>query len=250
MTAEQNVRHILLQEFLDKQGRNPQFSMRAFSRKIGVPQSAISEILSGKRKITMKMASKILSGLDVSPDIIQKIEKELKGGVPSDRVYRPLDIDTFHLISDWHYFALLSLAETKGFQCEASWISQRLNISITKATDAMERMLRLGLLEQTEEGAKATGIQYQVDPGIATPALKKAQRQNLEIATTALETTEFEERDFTAITLCFDPDRMSEAKALIKEFRKRFSDIMESGEKKEVYKLCVQLFPLTNKDIQ
>lgn len=250
MTAEQNVRQILLNEFLNAQSRNPQFSMRAYSKKVGVTQSAISEILSGKRNITVKMAMKILSGLDVSPDVIDEIMKRIdKKDGNSDRAFKPMDIDSFHLVSDWHYFALLSLAETKNFKSDPVWIAKRLDISVSKATEALDRLVRLGLLESNELGIVATGIQYQVDPGIATPALKKAQRQNLELATSKLDSTKFEERDFTAITLCFDPDRMDEAKALIKEFRKRFSDLMESGEKKEVYKLCLQLFPLTQKDI-
>lgn len=249
MTADINVRQILLQEFLDCQSRNPNFSMRAYSRKVGVTQSAISEILSGKRKITAKMAEKILNGLDVSPQVTGEILAQLKGKQSSeDRAHRPLDMDTFHLISDWHYFALLSLAETKTFKSDPKWIARRLKISLAKAEEAIDRLSRLGLIEEYKKGFKATGIQYQVDPGIATPALKKAQRQNLDIATEKLESTTFEERDFTAITLCFDPDRMGEAKALIKEFRKRFSDLMESGDKKEVYKLCVQLFPLTHKE--
>ena len=250
MTAEQNVRQILLKEFLEAQARNPQFSMRAYSRKVGVTQSAISEILSGKRKITEKMALKILAGLDLSPDLVQDIVASFKKKSDAHtRPFKALDIDTFHLVSDWHYFALLSLSETKNFKSNPNWIAKRLDISLAKANDALDRLSRLGLLDQVDGKVVPTGIQYQVDPGIATPALKKAQRQNLEIATKKLESTKFEERDFTAITLCFDPDRMGEAKALIKEFRKRFSDLMEDGEKKEVYKLCVQLFPLTQKDI-
>ncbi len=246
MTAEQNVRHILLKEFLDRQARNPQFSMRAYSKKVGVTQSAISEILSGKRKVTTKMGIKILGGLGLAPDVIENLINSLNGKSSTDVTFKALDIDTFHLISDWHYFALLSLSETCTFKNEAKWIAKRLNISESKANEAIERLTRLGFLK---ENGVATGIQYQVDPGIATPALKKAHRQNLEIASNALETTKFEERDFTAITLCFDPDRMEEAKLLIKEFRKQFSDLMESDQKKEVYKLCVQLFPLTHKDL-
>lgn len=245
MNAEIEIRHILLNEFLAAQAKNSQYSMRAYSRKVGITQSAISEILSGKRKITTKMGIKILSGLGVSPDTFQRIVSRMQDKKSENREFKPLDVDTFHLVSDWHYFALLSLAETKDFKSSADWIAKRLGISKVKAEEALERLTRLGMIENDEEGIKATGVQYQVDPGIATPALKKAQRQNLEIATKALETTKYEERDFTAMTLCFDPDRMNEAKALIKEFRKQFSDIMENGEKKEVYKLCVQLFPLT-----
>ncbi|MGE3610576.1 MAG: TIGR02147 family protein [Bacteriovoracaceae bacterium] len=247
MSTEVQIRQILLNEFLKAQAKNPQFSMRAYSKKVGVTQSAISEILSGKRKITAKMGIKILSGLGTAPDELESIISKLSDK-SEKKSFKSLDMDTFHLISDWHYFAILSLLETKNAKSSPSWIAKRLGISETKTTEALSRLLRLELIQKEGKNFKATGIQYQVDPGIATPALKKAHRQNLELASDALESTTFEERDFTAITFCFDPDRMSEARSLIKEFRKKFSDLMEEKEKKEVFKLCVQLFPLTKKD--
>ncbi len=250
--AQLNVRNILLQEFLNAQSRNANFSMRAYARKVGIPQSAVSEILSGKRKITAKMAEKILEGLGLDPQKIQETVAPLKVKAPApvSNGFRALDIDTFHLVSDWHYFALLSLAETPDFQSDPGWIAKRLGITVPKAQEALERLARLEMVETDGAGTiRATGVQFQVDPGIATPALKKAQRQNLELAQEALEKTEFAERDFTAITLCFDPKRMGEAKALVKEFRQRFCELMESGDKKEVYKLNVQLFPLTKRSL-
>lgn len=249
MTAAQTtVRDLLLQELLHAQARNPNFSMRAYARKVGMAQSAVSEILAGKRTITAKMASKIMEGLGADPERIQQTVSMLKNKTPAAaKGFRPLDIDTFHLVSEWYYFAILSLAETPDFQSDAKWISQRLGLSLTKAQEALERLLRLELVEATENGMRATGVQFQVDPGIATPALKKSHRQNLDLAQTALENTRYEERDFTAITMCFDPDKMTEAKAMIKEFRQRFCEVMESGEKKEVFKMCVQLFPLSKR---
>ena len=35
------------------------------------------------------------------------------------------------------------------------WISKRLGISLTEAKDAIERMKRVGLIEQTDEGLRA-----------------------------------------------------------------------------------------------
>src|SRR5690606_7799835 len=153
------------------------------------------------------------------------------------------------LIADWYYYAILSLSETKDFQSDAGWIADRLGISERLASDAIERLVRLGLLGRDPQSKKLihTGKQFEAISAVANPALKKACRQNLELAQKALEETQFEERDFTAITLCFDPSRMGEAKKMIKNFRRNFSRVMEQKEKKEVFKLSIQLFPLTKR---
>ena len=94
---------------------------------------------------------------------------------------------------------------------------------------------------------KPTFEQLEAISDIARPALRKASRQNIELAGVALDETEFKQRDFTAITLCFDPERIDEARKMIKNFRRNFCMAMESKKKKEVYKLTLQLFPLTKR---
>ncbi len=255
MQPEDYVRDLLMMEFLGVQAKNPSYSMRAYSKKVGIPQSAISEIIGRQRKVTAKMAHKIMTGLAVAPDTIadvlgsyQSLKRSAQAaGSPASQKFQSLNMDQFHLISNWYYFAILSLLETKDAKSTPAWIAKRLGLSETQVENAIARLLRLEMLEldPKTKKLKATGIQYRIDPGIATPALKKACRENLEIASEALESTRFEERDFTAITLCLDPDKLPEARRMLKSFRAKFAQQMESGQKKEVYKLTLQLFPLT-----
>ncbi|WP_216635927.1 TIGR02147 family protein [Bdellovibrio bacteriovorus] len=243
----EKIRLILLEEFVKAQARNPSYSMRSYSKKIGVSQAAVSEVLSGKRPLTAKTAQKILSGLDKSPaEIAGLLEAQER---PQASKYKSLDMDTFHLISEWHYYAILSLAETKDFKGTAPWIAERLGLSKKLTEEALERLLRLGMLEKSKVTGevRTTGEQFEAISEIATPALKKANRQNIELITDALESVPVERRDFTAMTLCFDPDRLNDARKMIKNFRRDFTRVMESGKKKEVYKICIQLFPLTGR---
>lgn len=248
MFQADKIRLILLEEFVGAQSRNPNYSMRAFAKKIGVNQSAISEILSGKRPITKKSAEKILSGLDLNPLEIAKI---FQGELKNKQIFKSLDMDTYHLIADWYYYGILSLAETDDFQSSPTWISKRLGINEKIVAKAIDRLLKLDLLERDAKTKKLkpTHEQLEASSDVAKPAFKKACKQNLELAQKALEEGEFEERDFTAMTLCFDPDRMEEAKKMITNFRRNFAKAMESKKKKEVYKLNVQLFSLTKRGV-
>jgi len=246
MINADKVRLILLEELARSQARNPGYSMRAFAKRVGVSQTAISQILAGKRPVTRKAAEKILQGLDKDPQTMAVVFQPEQANT---HPFKSLDMDSYYLIADWHYYAILSLAETKDFIGTTKWIAGRLGISETVAKESVERLLRLDLLERDPKTKKlwATGEQLEAMSAIANPALKKACRQNLDLAQKALEETEFAERDFTAITLCFDPDKMAEAKQMIKNFRRNFCRVMETKPKKEVYKLSIQLFPLTKR---
>ncbi len=245
MFNSERVRLLLLDELANTQLRNPSYSMRALAKRIGVSQAAISQILAAKRPLTKKTAEKILNGLDKNPKEISGLLQPDEG----DHGFKSIDMDTFHLIADWHYYAILSLAETKDFQSEPEWIAGRLGISEKLVRDSIELLLRLDLLEINQKGKrlKSTNEHIAAISPIANSALKKACRQNIQLAEEALEKTEFDERDFTAITLCFDPTKMDEAKRMIKRFRRQFCRVMESYSRKEVYKLTVQLFPLTKR---
>lgn len=244
MSYAEHVRVLLLEEYVKAQSRNPAFSMRAYARKIGVSQSTVSEILAGKRTVTVKCAKRILHGLAVDPGQGSKI----LGGSESVRAgeFVPLDMDVFHSIADWHYFAILNLVNTEDFKGEIAWIAKRLNLPEGKVSEAVMALERLGLLARDGENKIcSTGKQFEAISPVAQPALRRANRQNLEIAAVALEEVPLEMRDFTAITLCLDPERMDDARKMIRNFRRNFNRVMESGRRKEVYKLCVQLFPLS-----
>jgi uncharacterized protein (TIGR02147 family) len=158
-------------------------------------------------------------------------------------------MDSFHLIADWHHYAILSLAETSDFESTPQVIANRLGIPLKTATESIELLLRLDMLRRDPKTKKlsGTGEQFEAISSVANAALKKAARQDLDLAQTALDSTEFAERDFTAMTLCFDPNRTEEAKKLILNFRRSFCKVMESKNKKEVYRLNIQLFPLSKR---
>ena len=99
-----------MMELIGVQSKNPGFSMRAYSKKLGIPQSAISEIISRKRKVTLKMAGKILKGLDFSPDksaqLVGQFDPHSKVTPIKSEDFHALDMDTFHLISEWYPFGI------------------------------------------------------------------------------------------------------------------------------------------------
>ena len=244
------IRRLMKQEFCVRNGRNPKYSLRAFSNKLGISPAATSQIMNGDRTITRKMAHKILVGLDVTSTKTFELLGSLKGSkaLASDaKPYLQLESDKMEVAGNWFYYAILSLAETKSFKSDPLWISRRLNISPQEARSALERLVRLNLLKQESSGKlKATGVQLSSGTGELNLFRRRHNIQNLEMAQKALSNVPLEFRDFSHMTMALDPSKISIAKEYLQSFRRQFCELMESTDKKEVYKLSIQFFPLTN----
>jgi len=231
--------------------KNPSYSLRAFSMKLGVSAATLSLILAGKRKASAKLVRKIGQRLCLPPDEMEALLAPLRmpeasASRQATAAYVELTLDHFNMISEWYHFAILSLSETEGFSENPEWIGKRLGVAPSKILRALERLERLGMMEKNPEGQLcATGIQYSTPDDMKNVLLQKAHFNNLDLARTSLERDDINERDFTAITLNFDPDDMAEAKAMIRNFQDQFIAHFKSRRKKQVYKLCMQYVPVS-----
>jgi uncharacterized protein (TIGR02147 family) len=245
---------LLSKQLTEARLKNPSYSLRAFAKKAGLTPSALSEILNGKRRVSRELAQKVVHKLCVEParaaELIRSFPDKLRrkgdGAAAPTREFTQLNMDHFRIISDWYHFAILSLSETDDYRHDPRWIGERLNIKSTDAAAALGRLERLGMLELDDQGKPVRGApQYITSDDIADLSLRKVHGQNLELARASLEEDAVAERDFTAMTMAIDPDRLPEAKKMIREFRDRLCAFLESGRKKEVHKLCIQMIPLT-----
>lgn len=240
------LREFLQDSLMQGKLKNPQYSLRALARKAGLSPAALSEILNGKRRVSLERAKSVLerlgAGLDKIDDIISDIDK---GTVSSKKTYQ-LAIDQFYLISEWYNFAILSLAETEDFDDDPNWIAERLNISAVNARKSLERLERLGALKRNRKGQLVTtGTQLATPDEIANRGLRQQHLEILEKCKDSLEQNQVHERDFLGVTMTLDPQDLPLAKKSLREFMVKFCSRFEKGKKKEVYRLNLQFIPLT-----
>jgi uncharacterized protein (TIGR02147 family) len=244
------VRKLLLEELTRRRLKNRAYTLRSFAKHLDVSPAAVSEILNGKRRITKKMASRVAARLGLDPeknDSIIRLFQDSKNR-SADRSQK-LSTDQFQIVADWYHFAILSLLEIEGAKAEPTWISRRLGISIREATSALERLERLSMLRRDMRGRlRLTGTQFTTTDEISSVALRRSHALDLELAAASLDEDPLELRDFTAITMAIDPNNLPDAKKLIREFRDRLSQFMETGNKRSVYKFCMQLIPLSEEE--
>lgn len=248
-TAITNSSHILAKEFCERRTKNPRYSLRAYAKSMGIPSGRLSEILSGKRKLTPELAHKISSRLDLHPKLrthlFASVALEYQLPVPAMNLPNELSEDEFSLVADWYHFALVNLIETKNFQSDISWMASRLGISTIETRAALVRLKRLGCIEEKDGNFKLSKRGITTTHDIPSGALRRSHKQSLEQAIDALENISVEFRDITSMTMAIDLEQIQPAKALIKDFRRKLSKLLESGNQTEVYNLNIQLVPVT-----
>ena len=252
MILTQESYRIFFQEELEHRLKlNPRYSQRAFARDLGLSPGELSEIIRGKRRLSLKAAFKIGKALGFSNAEISHLAS-LAGqpgaselaSASSER--RELSLDLFRVVCDWYCFALLNLIECEGFRWNEKWIARRLGISPLQARMAVSRLERVGLIERKKSGF-AVCRDYVISPeGIPSEAVRQYHRQILKKAADAIDLQKVSEREFSGISFAVDP---SEVPSLKKEIAAFLDDLAakysKRRKKKEVYQCEVALFRLT-----
>ena len=245
-----DYKKFLQQQLNIKKARNSKYSLRAYAKWLGISPAHLSQLISGIRPMTSKISLKIIKKFNFSPaekvEFLESIHMSLiEENIQSNDEFFLLKEDEFQLISDWHHYAILSCFDLKGSSTKHAWFAKKLGIDIGLIDEAIERLIRLEII------GKSNGKYIQIKKPLRTStdvpvaAIRKYHATNLELATEKIETIPMDKRELSSITMPIDPKKLNLAKELISDFKRRLSDVLEQGEKTEVYTLSIQLFPNT-----
>jgi uncharacterized protein (TIGR02147 family) len=250
MDAQTLLQKTIREAFDGARMKNPSLSMRSFASRIGMDSGALSSFLAGKRRISQKLAVRIAHKLLLKPSELKAIEAAFSsreavfGKMPLE--YSQLSSDQFEILSDWIHFALLSMVKLKSFVDDPKWIAARLGVGAKAVEQAIERLIRLKLLARSPSGRlQRTKTRISTSDGIQNTALRRDHMNSLELARRSMEKDALELCDFSSITMPTDPQKLSDARDIIRRFQDELSQFLEQGRTTEVYRLCVHLFPLT-----
>lgn len=248
-------------ELARRMDANPRYSQRAFAKHLQMSPGELSEVLRGQRALSLRSALKAARALGLTEREASKLmrlselERSRKYGIGADSPQiqnalrdlreRRLEMDIFHVVSDWYCFSILSLADCTGFRPSATWIASRLGITQLQASVALERLERVGLIER-KQGQLTFCRDYVISGGeIPSQAVRNFHRQMLGKAIEAIETQAPAERELSGVGFAVDPRHLKAIKQEISEFLDRIVEKYSSGKKTEVYQLETALFRLT-----
>jgi uncharacterized protein (TIGR02147 family) len=261
-----NYRSFLKTIISDKKKKNPSYSMNALALQVGLGQSALSQVLAGKKNLSMESANRIANKLALTEveseyfKVIIQIEVtkdfELKKSLlaraqslnPIQEV-RELSVDFFSTIADWYHLAIKNMIGLEGFTFTSAAIAKRLGISKLDAEVAIERLIRLEMIELDPKNPNNYRVvkNYTITrSAIPNDALRKFHRQMLEKAIDSLTTQSPQEKIVGSETFAFSPELLPAANVILEDCFRKMTDLAKKSKNQtEVYHLGLQFFNLT-----
>ncbi len=238
---------ILKKGFDQKKKRNPAYSLRSYSRDLGLDPSNLSKILGYQKEMGARLRLKLGKKLGFEK---AEIESWLKPAIHSRTInqdYSEHSLQVFQVVSEWQHYAILEYFKLKGCQQEPKAIAEALGLSLKNIKESLQRLTDSGLLLKTEDGYEPAEESSSSILNVATSkAHREQQKQILEGAIDALENVPIERRSQSSITMAIDCEKLDEAKELIKNFRRDLGRLLStSSQLTDVYQLSVSLYPVT-----
>lgn len=250
----------LLEEFRARRSRNPNYSLRAFARDLGMPASKLSQNLRGLCGISLAKAEKIAQRLSMRLEdralFLAMVESQharsrvarQQAALALEKLRRDsldqLALEKFAAIRDWYHMAILEMTELKNFKYDITWMSSQLGLPVELVKEAVQRLQELDLLVIDEMQMRQTHKDLEVSNGASHRAVKEHQSQLMAKAMSALEAVAPEKREFITQTFAVDRAQLPELRAMIREFQKKVSRMSVSESRDAVYNLTMLLFPL------
>ena len=252
-----------------KRQKNPQFTIRAWANQMGIKHHApLHEMVNGKRKIPKSLVPSLIKHLNLeatealffefmvdlsrskSPEQKTMYLERMKSIAPYNKEVKFTELESFRMLQDPIHFFICEMVYLPDFQPEAAWIQKRLTIeaSLERISSAIERLLLLDILREDPQGKLIRVDQFiHTKSDIKDKALQAYHANLSELAKNAVEEQPLLEREFQAMTMNFEMEKMPEAKAMIREFLQQFTAKFDKPSKteKEIYHINLQFFGIT-----
>lgn len=253
----------------------PQFSYRYFSRMAGFSSPNFLKLVAeGKRNMSTRSITKFARGLGLDAQEAEAFETlVLLGQAQTDeernRHYQRLrryarrhssaarlEEAQYRVYSLWYTLPIRELLLHPDFREDPSWIGKRLSPEVRPAEvrRALELLEEVGLAVRDEQGVlRPANTKISTGPRVRSLAVRNFHRSMLELASRSLDGAPKDARDVTALTLSLTPKQFELVRARIGQFRSELLDLVdedlraepEPGERREVYQVGFQVFPLT-----
>lgn len=257
-----SLRGYLQDELVRRCKSNPRYSLRGFAKHLEMNPSLLSKILRGQVGISTKRFDKICDKMALGPSERQQLaqaEDRKRTFKKQDHLFRELRktsaqvlemADQFQVIADWYHYAILELTTIEGFVADERWISTRLGVPYADIVEAKERLMRLSMLGVLDDGrwVDLSGNVSNSNGHYTSLALRKLQKQILNLAIDALETIPVEQRLQGSMTIAIDQSLVPSAKEKIVAFQRALATSLqeESQKKNALYQVSVSFFPIAS----
>lgn len=251
-----SISKILSEELARRKYLNHSYSLRAFAKSLKVSPGELSEAIRGIRPITINFVNKLEKIFNFNEDEKEHLKSLVlidQGKLSREDYFLEkkslskltISQSTFKLISKWYHFAILNLFDCYGFVWCDKYISKRLGIKKSKAKEAMQNLIRIGLV--VKRGKKYQTVDKNIfagDQGFGL-AVRTYHQEMLLKAIESIEKDSVEERYSSGIGVPIKKEDLKKLEKEIIKFENRILKKYSSTNADEVYQLQNTFFPIT-----
>jgi uncharacterized protein (TIGR02147 family) len=232
--------------------RNPRFSLRSFAKQLGIDHSTLSQVLRSRRRLSARALEAVGKRVGLSQEAIRAYARSRKSptskNLPENVRRFHLDLDTFQLLSVWYHYAILELIQVQGFKTDSRWIANTLGIEVGDVNIALQRLLRLGLLEMSgrDRWIDKSGDAEFRSTNLTEAACNQMNQEIHALAVDAIKRIPSQHRVHREVVVALDSRRLPRLKVLADEFVNELRSLVsESDTKDDVYQVEISFFPIT-----
>lgn len=254
---------IYLQRELEaRQMNNPLYSLRAFSRDLGLSVTSLSLIFKNRQGLSHKKALNIVSKLQVSDSEKQvfllsvsakharvKKNRELAADqlvkLREGKKSHPLDPTKILNINHWYSFAIIEYIRShKTTTIKA--MAKYFNLSSELITHEVDRLEQIHVIAKTAKGWKVANEYLLVDSQTPSLHIRGLHHEVLGRLKRSIDHASMNDRNLSAFFFSLDKGKWTQAIDELKEFRKAFVEKYSTNEAKnaEVFCMTTHLFSL------
>ncbi len=260
-----SYRSFLKAVYAEKIEANPKYSLRSFADKLGVSHATLSQVLRGNRNLSRETAVEMGRKLNLASEeleyLCQLVEFESARNLemkslamerinklrPRSTETTHLTIDYFKVISTWHHYALLQLIRIPSLCLNGETIAALLNIPKVEAELALERLLRLEMIEETSpEKYARTQMRVQAKIEEHESSLKRFHIQYLEKAVKAINDQHPKDRYTGSETFAVSKKAMVQIREASDQYLSKVAEIaFQDTDPTDVYHCQLNIFQIS-----
>jgi len=220
--------------------RNSKISLRNFAKLAKISPGTMSELMSGKSRISARRAITILQNLGLPQSELAKWSAAM-GEVPA--VHSTLVSPSVYVeLVDWRRRAIL-VANELFPKLTKNEMAASLKLSVKELETTLAVLRQIGLISEHQNGS-ISNSNWTTTDGPADKNIAAMHESDLQNAQEAISTIPASEREFSSLLVVGNRKQFEKLKKELKNFYKRAQVIMAEGEQNEVYQISMQAFPV------
>jgi transcriptional regulator with XRE-family HTH domain/DNA-binding Lrp family transcriptional regulator len=237
---------LLNQKYKHSKLINKSYSLRAFADKLEISSGDISELMTGKRRISKKRALKISNkiALTKAEEITLSELFQNDKSLPRQKI----SLDQNFMEQSHIYIPLMCLLELDELPDSLENMAKALNLTPEELEDALRVLESKGLIHKINQVYKMSQKSLITTEDIPDKVYNTALQKDFESMITALNDVPVHARECTSITFAGSSENLEDLKKEIRTFRDRISILSSKNSKNEVYRLTIGLIPVLQRN--